>query len=48
MDDISILVDLVVEGSRRARENITVTLMNLIRAMETRRWEMLRRYTRRR
>ncbi|XP_009390134.2 U-box domain-containing protein 15-like [Musa acuminata AAA Group] len=32
VDNISVLVDLVVGGSRRARENVAVTLLNLVKS----------------
>lgn len=34
MDDISVLVDLVVGGSKRARENVIASLLNLIKSDE--------------
>ncbi|URD99782.1 U-box domain-containing protein [Musa troglodytarum] len=32
VDDVSVLVDLVVEESRRARENITTMLLNIVKS----------------
>ncbi|CAL9138633.1 unnamed protein product, partial [Musa acuminata var. zebrina] len=34
VDDISVLMDLVVGGSGRARENVTATLPNLVKSDE--------------
>ncbi|CAL9158476.1 unnamed protein product, partial [Musa hybrid cultivar] len=34
VDDISVLVDLVVRGSKRARENVATSLLNLVKSDE--------------
>lgn len=34
MDDISVLMDLVVGGSKRARENVIASLLNLVKSDE--------------